>query len=56
MVMPLLFWFPAIIMSEMWSMAWAEMPLLMSRPLAFHYGITADNKQPTATFEGAGES
>ena len=27
--MPMLFWFPAIIMSEMWCMAWAEMPLIL---------------------------
>jgi hypothetical protein len=54
--MPLLFWFPAIIMSEMWSMAWAKMPLLMPRPWVFFYGMAADNKQPSATFEGAEKS
>jgi hypothetical protein len=31
--MPMLFWLPAVIISEMWSMAWAEMPTLIPRPL-----------------------
>ena len=25
--MPIFFWLPAIIISELWSMAWTEMPL-----------------------------
>jgi hypothetical protein len=31
-VMPMLFWLPAVIISEMWSMAWAEMPTV-TRPI-----------------------
>jgi hypothetical protein len=30
--MPMLFWLPAVIISEMWSMAWAEMPTV-TRPI-----------------------
>jgi hypothetical protein len=31
--MPMMFWLPAILISEMWSMAWAEMPSLIPRPI-----------------------
>ena len=30
--MPIMFWLPAIIMSEMWAIAFAEMPTLTPRP------------------------
>ena len=30
--MPMLFWFPFVIMSEMWCMAWIEKPSLVPRP------------------------
>jgi hypothetical protein len=33
--MPMLFWLPAVILSEMWSIAWAEMPTLIPRPIRF---------------------
>jgi hypothetical protein len=31
--MPMMFWLPAILISEMWSMAWSEMPALIPRPI-----------------------
>jgi hypothetical protein len=30
--MPMLWWYPAIIAAEMWSMAFVEMPSLTPRP------------------------
>jgi hypothetical protein len=30
--MPMLFWFPAILISETWSMAWEEVPALIPQP------------------------
>jgi hypothetical protein len=31
--MPMLFWLPAIMASEMWLIAWSEMPAMIPRPL-----------------------
>jgi hypothetical protein len=32
--MPIMFWLPAIIMSEMWCLAFTEMPSLTPRPMS----------------------
>jgi hypothetical protein len=31
--MPMLFWLPAIMVGEMWLIAWSEMPAMIPRPV-----------------------
>lgn len=44
--MPMLFWFPAIIISEMWSIALAEIPFATPRPVTILKDVTSKPLRP----------
>ena len=45
-IMPMLFWFPVIIIREMWSIALAEMPFATRRPATILKDVTSKPRRP----------